>query len=1079
MSEQTFAGESLQSAILRLTNEVGLQPLARSAGEASLLGQVSQNAVDWADQSSLLAAAAVFENAALVAYRRAATASIPDSAADTEDTAESYAAMAHDCLRLIAELRGDGLLEEDGTSSLLIDRDLPVGLAVPLRLAVSGLLARRSADNRLLLGRLLKYGDSLPAVAKHMTVEPDLNWEERLLADAVGAFVLLVRKADGWEDVDRALVTLQQLRSRQEEMQASYLRDAMSEGGREVLVRLVAAFHLVQSVTDAGQYLQSGEGTFAGVMTRLDRHRSQAVVAVESLEGGDRASLLLLVDLLWVGCRELVRNSLWRHVEGVGENMSAFGRSLAARGRPNPVLELWPSQQEALSGNVLDTYRRAVLVQMPTSAGKTLVAEFLIIQSRTLLPNATVAYVVPTRALVNQVTRDLRFDLGPIDMSVEQAVPAFEMDPAEEAMLSAAPDVLVTTPEKLSFLIRRAHPSVANLGLVVVDEAHNLADGERGARLELLLATIKRDRPTARYLLLSPFLPSASELVAWLGDDRALPPVSVNWRPSRRLVGTVRIQGRKPKKSLVFETLDAAGGVDIPGGRQVELASLQGDEIPRTKSIKSVSRAAAKALRPRGATLVLCWGPAFAMDRAAEVAQDESPLPGHPLRDAVISYLRAEYGADFSLATSLARGVAYHHSGMSQEARVLVECLVRRNLVHTVCGTTTLAQGVNFPISNVVIETKRKGRSPGQLTYADLWNIIGRAGRATFDDSGLVAFPAVDDAQVDEWRDFLVDEAEAVASQLSHLIDQADQLTEIGLREVRQIPSLSDMMQFLAHAMRVGGATQTANELEDLLRNSLVYRQADSEPDRADRLVGLCRRYLNEISDKPGTAALSDVTGLSTPSIGLLLAQQKEQPGLAEEDLWRPSHLFGPSVDDLTHRMRVLGQIPELNLGYEEAGTFSPQRAAEILSGWVNGESLSSLADRFGDSDKQGDKRLAAFASYLYGTLTYKASWGLGAMQSAYLNERGPASETAFVPSMVYFGVNSPESVWLRMAGLPRLSSKALGDLWRERIGATPESYREIRQWLGSLTTSDWQLSAQGSELTGEQMQTLWREALA
>jgi hypothetical protein len=1059
--------------ILRqLASSIGLEPMAAGADQEELLSRIGDAVVQWEDPEALAQAASILEYTGLLAYKAGVS---PSDTSGERERAEKLFEQATSCFRLIAELRDQG-----DSVSLADDRLLPYGLDLPFHIAVSGLVARRTADIRLALDRMIVRHEAAPAVSVGAPAE-ELDWEKRLLADAFGAFILLVRKKDGWADIDAAMRALARLRELQPQLQPALLSQAESDGrSHTVALRLVALFHVVQTITEAGLHLQEGRRPTSTVLARLDRHRDHALEALESITEPGHAARIVLLDLLWVGCRELVKNSIWAHVEGLGEQIGNFARHLMDRGRPNPVLELWPSQQEALSANILDQYRRAVLVQMPTSAGKTLLAEFLIIQSRALLPSATVAYIVPTRALVNQVTRDLRADLGPIGLDVEQAVPAYEMDPAEQAMLSDPPAVLVTTHEKLSLLLRRDHPAVGSLGLVVVDEAHNLADGERGARLELLLATMRRDRPGARYLLLSPFVPEPGQLVDWLGDDRGLPPVAVNWRPGRRVVGTVSVKGRRPARSLIFSTLDAADNADVGPGRSLTLAPVSNDDLPGSnKTIKATTRLATRALHDRGTTLILCWGPADAMKRAAEVAADLPEPSEHPMRNAVAKFLQAEYGDEFSLIRHLKNGVAYHHGGMSQEARALIECLVRRDLVHTVCGTTTLAQGVNFPISNVLIETRRKGRG-GQLTYADLWNIVGRAGRALMDDTGLVAFPVCKDEQTAGWQEFLRLEAQAIASQLTELIDRADQLREtIGLADIRSMPVLTDMLQFLAHAMHVGGAQQTAAELEDLLRSSLVFRQASEEPDRANTLVRLCRRYLAQIADQPGRAALSDQTGFSTPTVGMLLGSQRNNPELGHLDAWQPDVLFGPDSEPLTNRMRVLGDVPELGLGYEAAGTFSPQRAAEIVSRWVNGEHVSELADAFGDPDAAKEQRLASFARYLYSTLSYKASWGLGAMESVYLSEADGADDySRYVPSMVYFGVRTPEAVWMRMAGVPRVAAPSVGELWRQRVRNQPASFRQMRDWLSSLSTDDWGRAVAGGPLSGSEMQQLWAEAL-
>lgn len=75
-------------------------------------------------------------------------------------------------------------------------------------------------------------------------------------------------------------------------------------------------------------------------------------------------------------------------------------------------------------------------------------------------------------------------------------------------------DILVSTPEKLDLLIRRNHPSVNEISLFIIDEAHTIGNGQRGARLELLMAILKRERPNAKFMLLSPFL--HGKKMSWL-----------------------------------------------------------------------------------------------------------------------------------------------------------------------------------------------------------------------------------------------------------------------------------------------------------------------------------------------------------------------------------------------------------------------------------------------------------------------------------------------------------------------------------------------------------------------------------
>ena len=103
--------------------------------------------------------------------------------------------------------------------------------------------------------------------------------------------------------------------------------------------------------------------------------------------------------------------------------------------------------------------------------------------------------------------------------------------------------VLVTTPEKLDLMIRQGWEEKIGrpLTLVVVDEAHNIQNGQRGLKLEFLLATINKECKNAQFLLLTPFIKNAREIARWLGgqnsDDISL---AIDWQPNDRIIGIVQ-----------------------------------------------------------------------------------------------------------------------------------------------------------------------------------------------------------------------------------------------------------------------------------------------------------------------------------------------------------------------------------------------------------------------------------------------------------------------------------------------------------------------------------------------------------
>ena len=964
------------------------------------------------------------------------------------------------------------LLSESGQFQPQDDIPLEADLDLPFRLAVSGIFAEKAAEVRLGLRDLLPSAPQLAAQVME-TRDEDADWERVLSRTIASALLLLTRKADGWSDVGVALSLLQGLRAQQAEMEGRYL-DAQAEDLQvRAALRLVGAYHVAQLATTTGSFLERGRPGLEAITPRLNRHHDQATEAF-SQTGGPGYSTW--AELVWILCRQLVSNSIWSHVEVLGDRVRQFVAQLTSETRDDPILELWPSQQQAMRENLFDPYRRAVLVQMPTSGGKTLLAKFSIVQSLALNPDSPVVYVVPTRALVNQVTRDLRRDLGPLNYAVEQTVPAFEMDPSEETLLRQRPNVLVTTPEKLDLLVRVDHPCTQDMSLLVLDEAHGLAESTRGARLELLLSTVRRDRPGARFLLLSPFLPNGDQLVDWLGGGVGLPPIYVDWKPSSRVVALLTTDGRTPKRRLTLRTLDAAGNADIGADKRIDLGPVE----TKPTSIKATTALGVARLRSRGTTLVLTAGKATAISRALELAEEAPAAGNNELLSSAISLVDLELGVGNSLSNCLRQGVAYHHAGLSQETRIVIEGLLSNGLLHTICGTSTLAQGVNFPISQVFIETKRKGRD-SQLTYADLWNVAGRAGRALKDDVGLVAFPAVTAAQADEWQAFLRGEATEIASQLTHLIDQADQIGEtFNMGSVRLNEGLGELLQYLAHALRVSGSGATAAEVEDLLRSSLVFHQASADhPERASRLVRLCRAYIDSISNRPGLLSVADSTGFATPSVLNLLARTADEPELRDARDWQPQVLFGDDLDYLASRISLIAELPEMNLGQGEQGTFSPKRVARILQAWVRGQSLPDMASEFGSGDDP-DKRAADFSSYLYGGLLGRASWGLGALEAVCFAGRDAGrGQEGYVPSMIYFGVDTQEAVWLRMAGVPREAARGAAQLWSAQVRRQPESFRQIREWVSSLSDADWDTAVRSQGMPGEDMRRVWDAFLA
>src|SRR5207245_1121952 len=87
------------------------------------------------------------------------------------------------------------------------------------------------------------------------------------------------------------------------------------------------------------------------------------------------------------------------------------------------------------------------------------------------------------------------------------------------------------------------------------------------------------------------------------------------------------------------------------------------------------------------------------------------------------------------------RGVAVHHGKMPGLLARRLKVLIDRGFVRVVIATSTLSEGVNIPVTYLLIPSVY--RSQGLLTHQEFANLIGRAGRPGVATEGhvLVVLP--------------------------------------------------------------------------------------------------------------------------------------------------------------------------------------------------------------------------------------------------------------------------------------------------------------------------------------------------
>lgn len=952
-----------------------------------------------------------------------------------------------------------------------------------LRASALAVLGDRGAD----AARWLRALDAAGRWPVFPLESPD--WGERCRATICDVWLRLVRK-QGWSDRDTVLELVAALRASQQSFERNYLQRFDLRKAQGSALELVALYHLAKAADILAHFITDGvvDGDHQ-VQLLLDTHFDRALAACEPLR---IIELEPMIRLLAAASGQLVENSIWTVTRAVNSRVTAFVRELVNRGRGDRVLfDVLPPQRRTLAERgLLGSSRRAVVVSLPTSSGKTLIAQFRILQALNQFDDQQgwVVYLAPSRALVNQVCRQLRRDFAPLGVVVERVSPAMEIDGIEAGVLSEARDeakfrVLVATPEKFDLMLRQGWEEKIGrpLTLVVVDEAHTIQDLHRGLRLELLLATINRECREAQFLLLTPFIQNAREVARWLGgtnsDDISL---GVDWQPNDRAIGIARavdagkMSGRRRDYSLKFETVHTSrhtlyvnDGFDL--GKEPGIAATL-SEANHAGTLAAIS---AHRLKKRGPVIVMHSRPDFVWSMAENLKVEQNRTEAvSPEVQLVQKFVAAELGQGFPLIDLLSHGIGVHHGGLPEEVRMLMEWLFEKGCLEVMAATTTIAQGVNFPVSGVVMAATQYPFG-NTMPPEDFWNIAGRAGRISQGQLGVIVLVAENDRQANDRREFINRNTGDLNSALIQLAQQAGETIDDLGRIVYTSPEWSSFLQYLVHTYRQMGAPKDfIDQVEQVLRGTLGFeklRAGDSQ--MARRLLAGVETYIEYLVQPGQPLKLVDSTGFSLQSIRTVMTHR----GDLDADSWDRDRLFRHGNRTLQDMMGVLLRVPELrdNLKAATGGRLPDgDKLALILKDWVNGEEIHVIAARhFKEEGMEDITSMTKCGQNLFGKLTQTASWGLGALLaitgSGLSDEE--ISQLKNLPSRAFYGVNSDEAITLRLLGVPRRAATELARNFPLHVG---ESLPTIRQRLQAMSEQDWN-SALGP--TGSVYRRVWQ----
>ena len=358
-----------------------------------------------------------------------------------------------------------------------------------------------------------------------------------------------------------------------------------------------------------------------------------------------------------------------------------------------------------------------VLLGAPTGSGKTVAAELAVLRLMKETPHLKAVYLGPLKALVQERLKDWGNKFV-TKLGKKMVELTGEFTPDVLALRQA--DIICTTPEKWDGVSRswQNRGYVKQVGLIIIDEIHLLGE-DRGPILEVIVSRMrhissKTDTPV-RVIGLSTALANAKDLAEWLGITG---PGLFNFHPSVRPVPLkIHVQGYEGK-----------------------------NYCPRMSKMNRPCYQAILSYSPQKPVLIFVSSRRqtrlTAVDIISHVAGDGAPR----------RFISSRAGCEDQLKTALLKirdpnlrhclsfGIGLHHAGLPRDDRAIVEDLFGDTIIQVLVSTSTLAWGVNLPAHLVIVKGGEyfDAKTHRYVDYAitDMLQMMGRAGRPQFDDSG-------------------------------------------------------------------------------------------------------------------------------------------------------------------------------------------------------------------------------------------------------------------------------------------------------------------------------------------------------
>ncbi|MDE8757134.1 DEAD/DEAH box helicase [Pectobacterium polaris] len=373
-------------------------------------------------------------------------------------------------------------------------------------------------------------------------------------------------------------------------------------------------------------------------------------------------------------------------------------------------------------------------VSAPTSAGKSFVLSLSVVNKIKNNFNECIVYVVPTRALITEVSNKLRQEC--IRAGLHDVILRTAPDVIEKSNVSQGLIYVLTQERLLSLLSNSYNSSGFSINSLFVDEAHEIQKGKRGIVLQNAIELAIEQHPYMQVMFSSPLISNPDyffSVFKWKYKGthftETISPVTQN---------IILINSVKNNTKALSVTLQSPMGNINLGIFELDFVFRGGKIIQKAMLAEFISKSG-------GAVIVYENNPSNAENIAVEISKriEVDDLENDYLE--FISLVEDEMHEKYSLLRCLSSRVAFHYGNMPSIIRNGIEYFFKRgdieyffkrgDIEFMVC-TSTLLQGVNLPAKHLILEDPHSGDIP--MNRADFLNLAGRAGRLKYEFHGNV-----------------------------------------------------------------------------------------------------------------------------------------------------------------------------------------------------------------------------------------------------------------------------------------------------------------------------------------------------